>query len=460
MAAPRCWPVALLLLAAACRRTTSIESSHVEREIRARVKANPANVIAALVEVTAAGASRVWVEHGETSTYGEQTSKTRMPPNGVTIVPVIGLTPRATNHLRAHAEWPNGATADTPDLTFEAGALPPDIPASIEVKTSSDTVGGYVMIGLNQPKHEFYAAVMLDRRGKTRWYWAKNAAHFDRVRGNFLVADPGTDTFYELDLAGETRAAWHYGHGREKLDPHELVLLPNGNALMLGWEHRVADSRVFPGGVERSIRGDQTVDEMSPLGEVLFHWSTFDHIALEEIIPGRDFDPTNFEVVHANAIEPTPDGNVLVSFRSTSSIVKINRATGDVMWRLGGKKSDFRFIGDSFDGFSRQHDVRVLPNGDVMLFDNGNLLRKISRVVCYRLDEALHTATLTWEYRHVPDFFSPIAGSARRLPNGNTLVGWTMGWITEIDPSKKVVWEARTEPAGIYRALFTPTLYP
>jgi outer membrane protein assembly factor BamB len=238
--------------------------------------------------------------------------------------------------------------------------------------------------------------------------------------------------------------------------------LPNGNAMMIGWEFRSVDSRpFFAGGKKTALRADHTIDEIDPSGEVRFHWSSYDNVGLDEVIEGPKFDPTNFQVVHANSLEALPDGNVMASFRSTSSILKINRSTGQVVWRLGGKKSDFKFVDDPLSGFSRQHDPHFVPNGDLMLFDNGNQhTPPRSRVVRYALDESSHTARLTWEYRHDPDVFSEVAGSARLLPNGHVLIGWTNGLVTEIDDARKVVWEAKAGDLAIYRALYTPSLYP
>jgi hypothetical protein len=232
--------------------------------------------------------------------------------------------------------------------------------------------------------------------------------------------------------------------------------------MMIGWEFRSVDSRpFFASGTKTAIRADHTVDEVDPSGALRFHWSSFGNVGLDEVIEGPGFDATNFHVVHANSLEITPDGNLLASFRTTSSIFKINRSNGQVMWRLGGKKSDFRFVDDPSSGFSRQHDPRFLGNGELMIFDNGNQhTPRASRVVRYELDESRRTARLTWQYRHDPDVFSGIAGSARVLPNGNVLIGWVNGLITEIDQAKNVVWEAKTERLAIYRALYTPSLYP
>jgi hypothetical protein len=431
------------------------------------VRANPSNVMSALVDVVAPGGQQAWVEHGDTTAYGDSTRPASLSPNGQIVIPIIGLAPGAPNHLRVHVTGAAGAAAQTEDVVFNAGPLPDGVPASLAVVKGSKAVSGCVLVGLHHEKRESFVAVLVDRNGRVRWYWVAPppvtaAAQFDRVRGNFLVVDGSQDAFYEIDLAGTIVKTWKDPGSPQGLDGHDFLLLPNGNAMMIGWEFRSVDSRpFFAKGKKTAIRADHTIDEVDPTGSVRFHWSSYGNVGLDEVIEGPRFDPTNFHVVHANSLEITRDGNLLASFRSTSSIFKIDRSNGHVMWRLGGKKSDFRFVGDPSSGFSRQHDPHFLENGELMVFDNGNQhAPPVSRVVRYALDESARTAQLTWEYRHDPDVFSEIAGSARVLPNGNVLIGWVNGLITEVDRSRNVVWEAKTAELAIYRALYTPSLYP
>ena len=165
---------------------------------------------------------------------------------------------------------------------------------------------------------------------------------------------------------------------------------------------------------------------------------------------------------HANTVALDPlDNNFLVSLRTMCQIVKVSRTTGEVIWRLGGKHSDFTFIGEHPENapyyFIGEHQMHRLINGDLMFFDNGSVQmvgsntpppRTYSRAVQYHLDEVNMTATLVWEYRHSPDVFTPSEGSVQRFRNGNTLVGWfsaatggTGPVLTEIDAQKNVVFE-------------------
>src|SRR2546426_3251407 len=102
-------------------------------------------------------------------------------------------------------------------------------------------------------------------------------------------------------------------------------------------------------------------------------------------------------------------------------ITKIDRRTGELIWRLGGRNNQFAIVDDPLGGFSSQHSVRVLDNGNLLLYDNG--LRHTppeSRAVEYRLDVSTRTATMVWQYRRVPAVFTPFLGSVQRFQNGNT----------------------------------------
>src|SRR5205807_1939637 len=108
----------------------------------------------------------------------------------------------------------------------------------------------------------------------------------------------------------------------------------------------------------------QEVDVAS--GRVLMEWRSLDHVAIDEsyLYPGGVYD-----YLHLNSIDVAPDGNLLVSGRHTWALYKIDRVTGAVVWRLGGKRSDFA-LGPGA-GFAWQHDARHLSDGRISLFDDG-----------------------------------------------------------------------------------------
>jgi hypothetical protein len=154
-----------------------------------------------------------------------------------------------------------------------------------------------------------------------------------------------------------------------------------------------------------------------------------------------------------------------LSFRNLCALAKVDSQTGDVLWQLGGKRSQFAIVGDPLGGFAGQHSVRVLPSGNVLIFDNGTThTPPESRAVEYSLDMTSMTATMVWQFRHSPAIFTSVTGSVERLANGNTLVAFAeAGVVDEVDPAGNGVFEARvtngTTGVALYRIRRLPSLY-
>jgi hypothetical protein len=127
-----------------------------------------------------------------------------------------------------------------------------------------------------------------------------------------------------------------------------------------------------------------------------------------------------------------PDGNLLLSFRNTSSIVIIDRASGKVIWRLGAPP------------LSGQHAPYPLANGNILLFDNGPYRLDSSRPFSRVLEIDPTSKEIAWSYQDRPflSFFSDRISNAQRLPNGNTLIDeGVFGRFFEVTPLGEVAWE-------------------
>ena len=248
-------------------------------------------------------------------------------------------------------------------------------------------------------------------------------------------------------------------------DEHELRILENGNYLLLANDIRQINmAQIVPGGKPNAKVIGFVIQEITPDGEVVFEWNTFDHFEITDATEGIDLTGFMVDYVHCNSIEVDYDGNLLLSSRYLDEITKIDRNTGNIIWRMGGKmckNNEFRFINDStadFFGFSHQHAIRRLPNGNITLMDNGNLKNpQFSRAVEYQLDEENKTATLVWQFRHSPDIYDNSMGYVQRLDNGNTLIGWGENEnavaATEVTPEGETVYEVSLPPKQYsYRA--------
>ena len=180
---------------------------------------------------------------------------------------------------------------------------------------------------------------------------------------------------------------------------------------------------------------------------LIMEWRNFDHMNIQDYIDELGLNSPYRNWMHGNSVEIDSDNNIFISNRTMSEIIKFNRQSGDLIWRLGGPMNDFIFIDDPLHGPNRQHDARRLPNGNIMIFDNGDGRQlPFTRVVEYEINEIELTATLVWQYSHPDGHVSLNQGCAQRLENGNTLISWggVSGHgqiITEVDYSGNRVLE-------------------
>ncbi|MCB0722183.1 MAG: aryl-sulfate sulfotransferase [Ignavibacteriae bacterium] len=275
----------------------------------------------------------------------------------------------------------------------------------------------------------------------------------------------GTLTFYKSAIARYYQMNDQYqiidsftcGNGYST-DGHELVLLPNGHALLMSYDNQIINmSLIVPGGDTSAWVVGLVVQELDENKNVVFQWRSWDHFQITDATH-EDMTVDYIDYVHGNAIEPDLDGNLLISSRHMDEITKIDRTKGTIIWRLGGQNNEFTFTNDTMK-FSHQHDVRRLADGHITLFDNGNYHSpQFSRAVEYELDEVNKTATLVWEYKNTPTIYGSAMGSVRRLENGNTLIGWGTGGATsatldEITPDGSIALEMKLDsPRLSYRA--------
>jgi hypothetical protein len=333
--------------------------------------------------------------------------------------------PKPYPYITKGRDVPPSAPVKTASRYVTAPASLPVITMTRQLGSSAD---GYTFLAtFNSP---FPYLLILDRSGDLVFYRQMREGrqyvqfmpqpdgrltYFDGIGTNW----GGFGSFYVMDSSYNAVDKWDAGNGYET-DNHDLRLLPNGGALLMSYVLQPVDMTAY-GGKRNAEMLDTIVQELDANRNVVFQWRASDTIPLTDSYEDLTGDLVDY--VHGNSIALHPDGDLLVSLRNTSEVVKINRETGEIVWRLGGKHSDFEFIDDG--GFSYQHDARWLPDDHLLLFDNGNKHEnKFSRAVEYAIDEVDKTVTKVWEYRHQPDIFGQFMGNAQRLPNGNTLIGW------------------------------------
>ncbi len=239
-------------------------------------------------------------------------------------------------------------------------------------------------------------------------------------------------------------------------DFHDLIILDNGNYLMLANEYRIVDmDTVVPGGHPGVTVIGGVIQIQNPNGDVLFHWSTFDHFNITDAGESVDLtDPNTIDYAHVNSIEMDTDSTIILSSRNMHELTKIRISDGEIIWRMGGENNMFTFDSDT-SIFSGQHDFRKLPNGQYSVFDN-NWFSGISgsRASFYELDEQNYLADLVKQYKSYPEpIHGYIMGNVQPLPNGNWVVGWGSGDpnFTEFKPDGTMAIEVRYDAVS-YRA--------
>ena len=220
--------------------------------------------------------------------------------------------------------------------------------------------------------------------------------------GRLTYFDTNTTKFYAMDSSYAVIDSFVCGNDFYT-DLHELRLLPDGHALLMGIDLEIVDmSVVVPGGNPAAAVSGLVVQELDEDKNVVFQWRSWDHFQITDATH-EDLTAPSIDYVHGNALELDNDGNLLLSSRHMDEITKIDRTTGGIIWRMGGKNNQFTLVGDT-QWYSHQHAIRRIANGDVTLFDNGNYhTPPYSRAVEYSLDEVNHVATLVWQFRNSPD---------------------------------------------------------
>ncbi|MCU7722183.1 arylsulfotransferase family protein [Actinoplanes sp. KI2] len=245
-------------------------------------------------------------------------------------------------------------------------------------------------------------------------------------QGEFVLAD---ESYREIT---RVRAA-----GSDQADQHDFVITPRNTALFWVYEPLPYDLTSH-GGPKDGVLHDGVLQEIDiATGRLLFQWRAHEHVGLDESyapLPQGDSAHLPYDFFHANSAGLAADGNVIASSRHTWTTYKINKRTGAVIWRLGGKKSDFTI--EEKAKFAWQHDFRQRRDGTYSLFDNGSngtvKLRDYSRGLVLRLDEAARTAKFVAEYVHPDKLSAPTQGSFRELADGGSFIGWgQMPYFTE-----------------------------
>jgi hypothetical protein len=328
---------------------------------------------------------------------------------------------------------------DGPMIMPNGVSVPSNFPL-IDIKINDNPDSGYIFLDNRTSGNDSYN-VIFDNTGSPIWYLQTSDERRDmKVQHNgvlTMLARTGGTRFIGLDTHYREIALYQPVNGYST-DEHELQVLEDGGYLIIGLRTNTVDmSQYVTGGrTDASVR-ETVIQEFTAAGEMIFQWRAWDNFDIRDV-QLENLQGGSIRFPHMNAIDIDEDGHILLSSRHINEVTKINRDTGEIIWRLSGAHSDFTFVNDPLNGFRCQHAIRVVGSGRYLLFDNGNLHSPpVSRAVEYELDPNTMTATLVWEFREMPDVYSHYMGNTQRLPNGNTLINWAIGSLpklTEVRP--------------------------
>ena len=250
-----------------------------------------------------------------------------------------------------------------------------------------------------------------------------------------------------------------------KITLHELVISGDDAWVTANKDLSMNLSRY--GGAYNGALDDSAVQEYDlKTGQLVRSWDALAHIPLGE---SQATLPTNgfpWDAYHVNSIQLVGDGTFLVSMRDTWAAYLVDINTGRIKWTLGGKHSSFGFGPGA--AFAWQHDVNLLPNSTVTLFDDhccqltggGTYVPATgpSRGLTLKLDPRAHTAALAAQYGTDFDLNSDYMGSTQRLPGGNVAVGWGSNpYLSEYSPSHQLLLDGVFPGSDLsYRATVEP----
>jgi Arylsulfotransferase (ASST) len=442
---------------------------------------NPFNVLSTIVTFPASTADSARVVYTAIGGGDSGATPTQALHGAAGRIVTLGLLQRTSYRQVLQRFNPGGAmTADT--VGFTTTAVPGAIGRARLTILSGQPGSGYYLVSPIEPVSDTSIIVAFDSAARVRWYrifpgWHAQAESKQQLNGHFTInvargtASQGAGLRYiEFLPSGDSIATYEAAAvAPSGTDEHELWLTgdtASPTVHLLGVDDRTGNLTSKGGPASGLLEGHLMLRQTAS-GTVLFSWNAWDHYSIADWIEPTGVNPPN-DFDHPNSIDFDLDSNYIISFRHMGAVIKLDRTTGAILWQLGGRLNQFTIADDPLMFFTGQHSVRVLENGNLLMYDNG--LRHTpqhTRAVEYQLDVAAKTATMVWEYEPSPAVFTPIVGSVQRYTSGpragNTLVAFAyVGQIDEVNPAEQLVWRGQFSLGGnneAYRVLRLVSFY-
>ena len=393
------------------------------------------NALIAEVEVRLSRPGRVFVEY-ENPQAGK--FRTALSESGLEhAIAVLRLRAETAYSYAIWVQDADGAAHLGQRGEFRTGSLPPDL-AAIRAWASGRSSQPLILTDYSTAQNGYL--LFWDDRGEIVWHYTH-----ERVTGfawpNSLmlaiVQKPDSNLIYlneaccitEITPLGEV--VRQLAASEEAGMPHhDFVLLDDGRILYLSYEKTIFDDSANGGEPETRAKAGALRIWDAERGRVQMVWDSRDFWDIASASQ-RDLWKLHdgwFHWTHFNSVSVGPQGNFILSSRHRQQILSIAADFQAIEWQLSGPDSDYGFPNPS-DRFYAPHQATQLPNGNILLFDNGRWRPaseggKYSRAIELRLDHERRSAVKVWGYRADPDIFSSVVSGAARLGNGNTLINF------------------------------------
>ncbi|QOI96352.1 MAG: aryl-sulfate sulfotransferase [Flammeovirgaceae bacterium] len=337
------------------------------------------------------------------------------------------------------------------EYTFTTDSVPGHIVRVKKDIIDTTLFNGYILI------RRFFkqgADVLLNQNGDIVWYHEYDTAvrrAFSWTNNNTILSIYDSARIMETDLLGNVILDLDL----EKLGlpykvHHEVFYDPAGNIVTITHDSARYDLRKFGGEREQYLTADGIL-VLSRTGKIIWKWNL---LQVEDPLQFKGKINLHENWGHANSIALDADGNYLISFRDFNQVWKIDKNTGEVIWKFGEggtlRPSDPQY------NFIRQHSIHFNPRGELMMFDNGELkARPNSRVLSFQINEREHTVTPAI-YIELPRALSSYRMcSAEMIGEGRYLVCTTRkdATVTVVNDSGQILWKITADNAS-YRAYF------
>jgi arylsulfate sulfotransferase len=348
-------------------------------------------------------------------------------------------------------------------ITYTVHYLPLDMP-KINVITKNNPSNGYILINqfhlsTSNPDATNYIAI-LNNDGFPVYYKKTNNqiinfkyfesntnqkrfSYNDNTLGKIIIMDENFNEIKQLELLPNN------GHGLIRTDNHDFIYFNDNHYIVPAYVNRPNVNMTAYGGANSVELVDFVFQEIQN-NQVVFEWNSADFSEFlqqtDPIYYNQFATSPKVDYFHFNSIAIDPnDNNFIVSARHMNQIYKINRTTGQIMWRFGGSNDDFNLTGNKI--ISHPHHATILANGNLLLFDNGvTKTPKESRIVEFAIDQNNFTATIANQYTETGRYFD-IMGSAQKLQNDNYFIGWGGNITSQVNANKSDITEVNTSGA-------------